>query len=37
MEIIMTIGKVFLTVFGVITVYVHYKQAFTEMENFIEE
>lgn len=37
MEIIMTVGKVFLTIFGVISVYVHCKQAFTEMENFIEE
>ena len=37
MEIIMTVGKVFLTVFGVIGVYAHCKQAFMEMENFIEE
>lgn len=36
MEIIMTIGKVFLTVFGVISVYAHCKQAFTEMEDFME-
>lgn len=37
MEIMMLIGKVFLTVFSVVGVYVHCKQAFTEMENFIEE
>lgn len=37
MEIIMTVGKVFLTAFSVVGVYVHCKQAFTEMENFIEE
>lgn len=36
MEIIMIIGKVFLTVFGVISVYAHCKQAFTEMEDFME-
>lgn len=32
----MIIGKVFLTVFGVISVYAHCKQAFTEMEDFME-
>lgn len=36
MEIIMIIGKVFLTVFGVISVYAHCKQVFTEMEDFME-
>lgn len=36
MEIMMLIGKVFLIVFGVISVYVHWQQAFTEMEDFIE-
>ena len=36
MEIIMIIGKVFLIVFGVISVYAHCKQAFTEIEDFME-
>lgn len=36
MEIIIIIGKVFLTVFGVISVYAHCKQAFTEIEDFME-
>lgn len=36
MEIMMIIGKVFLTVFGVISVYAHCKQAFTEIEDFME-
>nr|DAE05292.1 MAG TPA: SMALL S PROTEIN-BINDING PROTEIN, PRION REGULATORY DOMAIN.3A [Siphoviridae sp. ctWKa2] len=36
MEIMMLIGKVFLTVFGVISVYAHCKQAFTEIEDFME-
>ena len=36
MEMIMIIGKVFLTVFGVISVYAHCKQAFTEIEDFME-
>lgn len=36
MEIVMTIGKVFLIAFGLVGVYVHYKQAFTEMEDFTE-
>jgi hypothetical protein len=35
MEIMMLIGKVFLTVFGVISVYAHCKQAFTEIEDFM--
>lgn len=36
MEIIMIIGKVFFTVFGVISVYAHCRQAFTEIEDFME-
>ena len=36
MEIVMTIGKVFLITFGLVGVYVHYKQAFTEMKDFTE-
>jgi len=36
MEIIMTIGKVFLTVFGVISVCAHCKQAFTAIEDFMK-
>ena len=36
MEIMMLIGKVFLTVFGVISVYAHCKQAFKEIEDFME-
>lgn len=36
MEIMMIIGKVFLTVFGVISVYAHCKQAFTKIEDFME-
>ncbi len=36
MEIMILIGKVFLTVFGVISVYAHCKQAFTEIEDFME-
>ena len=31
MEIMMIIGKVFLTVFAVISVYAHWKQSCTEM------